>query len=51
MCVTMGKDGRAAAVELRSFFFETGGAQIREEEGGRGRGVRADAYSFGKGHF
>jgi hypothetical protein len=28
-----------------------GGAQIREEEGGRGRGTRADAYSFGKGHF
>jgi hypothetical protein len=27
------------------------GAQIGEEEGGRGRGVVADAYSFGKGHF
>jgi hypothetical protein len=31
--------------------FETGGAQIGEEEGGRGRGAGADAYSFGKGHF
>jgi hypothetical protein len=28
-----------------------GGAQIGEEEGGRGRGSGADAYSFGKGHF
>jgi hypothetical protein len=28
-----------------------GGAQIGEEEGGRGRGTGADAYSFGKGHF
>jgi hypothetical protein len=27
------------------------GAQIGEEEGGRGRGAGADAYSFGKGHF
>jgi hypothetical protein len=28
-----------------------GGAQIGEEEGGRGRGAGADAYSFDKGHF
>jgi hypothetical protein len=28
-----------------------GGAQIGEEERGRGWGARADAYSFGKGHF
>jgi hypothetical protein len=28
-----------------------GGALIGEEEGGRGRGAGADAYSFGKGHF
>jgi hypothetical protein len=28
-----------------------GGAQIGEEEGGKGRGNGADAYSFGKGHF
>jgi hypothetical protein len=28
-----------------------GGAQIGEEEGGRGRGAGADAYSFGKGQF
>jgi hypothetical protein len=28
-----------------------GGAHIGEEEGGRGRGAGADAYSFGKGHF
>jgi hypothetical protein len=28
-----------------------GGAQIGEDEGGRGRGAGADAYSFGKGHF
>jgi hypothetical protein len=27
------------------------GAQIREEEGGRGQGTGVDAYSFGKGHF
>jgi hypothetical protein len=27
------------------------GAQIGEEEGGRGRGAGADAYSFDKGHF
>jgi hypothetical protein len=33
-----GKDGRAAAVELRS----------RKK---KGAGVGADAYSFGKGHF
>jgi hypothetical protein len=51
MCATAGKDGLAVAVELRSLFFETGGAQIGEEEGGRGRGAGADAYSFGKGHF
>jgi hypothetical protein len=29
----------------------SGGAQIGEEEGDRGRGAGADAYSFGKGHF
>jgi hypothetical protein len=28
-----------------------GGAQIGEEEGGRGRGAEADAYSFGNGHL
>jgi hypothetical protein len=28
-----------------------GGAQIGEEEGGRGRGALANAYSFGKGNF
>jgi hypothetical protein len=28
-----------------------GGAQIGEEEGGRGQGAGADAYSFGKGHL
>jgi hypothetical protein len=28
-----------------------GGAQTGEEEGGRGLGAGADAYSFGKGHF
>jgi hypothetical protein len=28
-----------------------GGAQIGEEEGGRGRGASVDAYSFGRGHF
>jgi hypothetical protein len=28
-----------------------GGTQIGEEEGGRGQGVGADAYSFGKRHF
>jgi hypothetical protein len=28
-----------------------GGAQIGKEDGGRGRGVGADAYSFGKGHL
>jgi hypothetical protein len=27
------------------------GAQIVEEEGGKGRGSGVDAYSFGKGHF
>jgi hypothetical protein len=38
MCVTVGKDGRAAVMELRS---------------GKKKGVRvgADAYSFGQGHF
>jgi hypothetical protein len=29
----------------------SGGAQIGEEEGGRGRGAGADTYSFDKGHF
>jgi hypothetical protein len=28
-----------------------GGAQIGEEEGGRGRGAEVDAYSLGKGHL
>jgi hypothetical protein len=28
-----------------------GGAQIGEEEGGRGRGTGVDAYSFDKGYF
>jgi hypothetical protein len=36
------KEGRAGS---------DGGAQIGEEEGGRGQGAEADAYSFGKGHF
>jgi hypothetical protein len=36
MCVTTGKDGRAAVVELRS---------------GKKKGAGADAYSFGKGNF
>jgi hypothetical protein len=29
----------------------SGGAQIGEEEGGRGRGAGADTYSFDKGNF
>jgi hypothetical protein len=27
------------------------GTQIGEEEGGKGQGTGADAYSFGKGYF
>jgi hypothetical protein len=38
MCAAAGKDRRAAVVELRS------GKK-------KGAGVRADAYSFGQGHF
>jgi hypothetical protein len=38
MCATTGKNGRAAAVELRSGKKE-------------GAGIGADAYSFDKGNF
>jgi hypothetical protein len=38
MCATVGKDGWAAAMELR----------LGKK---KGAGVGADAYSFGQGHF